>query len=154
MALPARGIECFTPMHWVITKRGNVKRREYIPVIRNLLFARATRKELDPIIEETPKLQYIYLRGAPQATPMTVDDAEMTRFMNAVNNDSSPLYYSPEELTAGMIGKEIRVKGGPLDGYQGRLLKMQGSKKKRLLVEIKGFITAAVEVSPDFIELV
>lgn len=123
-------------MHWVITQRGHIKKREYIPVIRNLLFANSTRQILDPIIEETPKLQYVYKRGAAQATPMTVSDDEMTRFINAVNSDPAPRYYSPEELTADMLGKEILVKGGPLDGYRGRLLKMQGSKKKRLLVEI------------------
>ncbi len=52
-----------------------------------------------------------------------------------------------------MRGKEIIVKGGPLVGDSGRLLKLQGSKKKRLVVEIKGFMAAAVEINPDFIQL-
>lgn len=149
--LPALGIECFTPMHWVINQR--TKRKEYVPVIRNLLFANSSRQELEPIIEETPKLQFIYIRGGAQGTPMTVSDDEMTRFINAVNNDPSPLFYSPDELTADMLGKEIEVKGGPMDGYRGRLLKMQGSKRKRLIIEIKGFLAAAIEVSPEYIAL-
>lgn len=149
--LPTLGIEIFTPMHWVINRR--TKRREYVPVIRNLLFANSSRQILDPVVDETPKLQYIYIRGAAQGTPMTVSDGEMTRFINAVNNDPSTLYYTPEELTPAMLGKQIRVSGGPLDGYSGRLLKMRGSKKKRLLVEIPGLMAAAVEVSPDFIQL-
>ena len=85
---------------------------------------------------------------------MTVSNAEMERFINAVNNDPSPIYFTPEELTPDKIGKEIIVNGGPLNGYTGVLLKMRGTKKKRLLVKIEGFLTAAVEVNPDFVQFV
>lgn len=153
--LPKAGIKCFTPMHWIISiDRNNKRKREYVPVIRNLIFAYDTREILDPIIERTDSLQYQFIRGAGRGTPMTVATDEMERFINAVNNDPNPVYYSPDEITPDMLGKEIIVNGGPLNGYTGKLLKMQGSKKKRLIVEIKGFLTAAVEVNPDFIQLV
>lgn len=151
--LPKLGIRCFTPMHWVMSVRGSVRIRKYVPVVRNLLFVYESRLTLDPIIAMNGKLQYLYARGGAQSTPMTVLDEEMDRFINAVNNDDSPIYFTPEELTADLLGKEIIVKGGPLDGYRGRLLKLQGSKRKRLVVEIKGFMAAAVEIDPDFIQL-
>lgn len=152
--LPKIGIECFTPMRWIVTTKAGVKKREHVPVIQNLLFAHETRAILDPVIETTDTLQYIFLRGAGRSVPMIVSDAEMERFINAVNNDPQPVYFYPSEITDDMLGKEIKITGGPLDGYQGRLLKMQGSKKKRLVVEIKGLMVAAVEVNPDFIQLV
>ena len=52
-----------------------------------------------------------------------------------------------------MVGRSVRIIGGPLDGYEGRLQKLQGSRTKRLLVELPGLITAAVEVQPEFIML-
>lgn len=52
-----------------------------------------------------------------------------------------------------MLGKRVRVIGGGLDGYEGRLLSARGSKRRRLLVEIPTFLTAAVEVNPDLIEI-
>ena len=53
-----------------------------------------------------------------------------------------------------MLGAEIRVIcDGPLNGFQGRLLKIKGSRKKRLLIELPGLLVAAVEVEPDFIQL-
>lgn len=152
--LPQLGICCFTPMHWIVTTRQNVRKRVYVPVIQNLLFAFDTKDVLDPVIAKDKSLQYQYIRGYGSATPMIVPDCDMERFIHAVNNDPSPLYYSPEELDPSMIGREIIVNGGPLDGYRGRLLKIQGSKKRRLIVEIKGFVTAAVEVSPDYIRFV
>ncbi len=152
--LPKLGIRCFTPMHWIVSTRQNVRKREYVPVIQNLLFAYDTRVVLDPIIEKENSLQYQYKRGGGSASPMTVPDSEMERFINAVNNDPSPIFYSPDELTSDMLGKEIVVSGGPLDGYRGKLVKLQGSKKRRLIVEIQGFIAAAVEVNPDYIQFV
>lgn len=153
-ALPKLGIRCFTPMHWIVTTRREVKNREYVPVIQNLLFAYDTKDILDTIIANDKSLQYQYKRGCGRATPMTVSDSDMERFIKATNNDPSPIYYTIDELTPDMLGRKIIVNGGILDGYEGNLLKIQGSKKKRLVVEIPGFIVAAVIVNPDYIQFV
>lgn len=152
--LPKFGIRCFTPMHWVVTTRREVKQREYVPVIQNLLFAYDAKDVLDSIIAKDNSLQYQYERGCGSATPMTVPDSDMERFIKAVNNDPSPVYYTVDELTPDVLGRKIIVKGGPFDGYEGNLLKIQGSKKKRLVIEIPGFIVAAVIVNPDYIQFV
>lgn len=151
--LPKLGVEIFTPMHWVVAERNDTRMREYVPVIQGMLFAYDTMETLDPIIAKDHSLQYQFKRGSGRATPMTVPEAEMRRFIEAVNNDPSPVYFTPEELTPDMLGKEIIVNGGPLNGYHGRLLKLQGSKKKRVVVKIEGFIAAAVEVNSNFIQL-
>lgn len=149
--LPQLGIQCFTPMHWIVTTRRGVRRREYVPFIQNLLFAYDTRDVLDPIIAKEQSLQYQFQRGKGSATPMTVPEADMTRFITAVNNDPSPIYYTLDEITPDMYGRRIVIDGGPLNGYEGILLKRQGSKKKRILVEIPHLLTAAVEVSPTYL---
>lgn len=152
--LPELGIRSFTPMHWVVSNRFGKRIREYVPVIQSLLFAYDTKETLGPIIEKESALQFQYRRGAGHNYFMTVPDAEMERFINAVSNDPSPIYFTPDELTPDKIGKEIIVKGGPLNGYTGVLLKMRGTKKRRLLVKIEGFLAAAVEVNPDYVQIV
>ena len=77
----------------------------------------------------------------------------MNRFIHAVNATDSPRYYLPEEITPELYGSRIRVVGGPLDGYEGFLLRTRGSRAKRLLVELPGFLSVGVEVSPDYVEL-
>ncbi len=151
-ALPALGIRIFTPMHWVVTNRLNKRQREYVPVIQSLLFAYDTRLTLDPIVERDRSLQYQFRRGAGSGAPMTVPEHDMERFIRAVNNDPSPIFYTPEELTPDMLGRDIIVSGGPLDGYRGTLLKLRGSKKRRLIVKIEGLMAAAVEVNPAYIQ--
>ena len=41
--------------------------------------------------------------------------------------------------------------GGPLDGYEGRLLTIRGSKTRRLLVDLPGFFSVGVEIEAEWI---
>lgn len=149
------GFEIFTPMHWVLKddRRGR-KTRQYRPYIPSLLFAKSLRKDLDEIVEKTETLQYQYVKGAPKDTPMAVPTEDMTRFIKSVSAAQGCTYYTPGEIGPEMIGREVVIKGGPLDGSVGKLLKMRGSKKKRLIVDLKGLIVAAVEVEPEYIQFV
>lgn len=85
---------------------------------------------------------------------MTVADADMQRFIHAVSVSESPKYYLPEEITPAMYGRKIHIVGGPLNGYEGSLITVRGSKIKRLLVELKGFLAVGVEVNPEYIQLI
>ena len=85
---------------------------------------------------------------------MVVADTDMERFIRAVDATESPRYYLPEEITPVMYGRKIRIEGGPLNGYEGRLLTTRGSKVKRLLVELEGFLSVGVEVDPEYIQLI
>ena len=85
---------------------------------------------------------------------MVVPDADMERFIRVVGHSEEPRYYLPEEITDAMRSRRIRIVGGPLDGYEGLLLSVRGSKVKRLMVELPGFLTVAVEVSPEMIEII
>lgn len=124
-----------------------------VPVITDLLFVHSSKDSLDEAVNRIPTLQYRYRLGHTIHKPLTVRDADMDRFINAVSHVNDVRYYMPDEIRPEMYGKEIRVIGGPFDGFQGRLLSLRGSRKKRLIVEIPGFITAAVEVPPDYIQL-
>ncbi len=147
-----KGIEVFTPMKWLlITKKGKRTRVE-VPFIPDLLFVRDSKLNLDSIVKRTETLQFRYVKGG-YCVPMVVPDADMERFIHAVKSSESPKFFFPEEVTPQMYGHKIRIVGGPLDTYEGSLLTTRGSKVKRLLVELKGFLTVGVEVNPDLIEL-
>lgn len=153
--LPSLGVETFTPMHWVIkdNPRGG-KVRQHVPFMPSLLFAKSSRHNLDEIILRTETLQYRFVKGAPQGTPMTVPTDEMNRFIEGVNQSENCTFYSPGEITPDMYGRRVVIKGGPFDGYTGNLLRARGSKKRRLIVKLQGLIAAAIEVSPEYIQLI
>lgn len=148
------GLEAYTPMTQMIMTIGGRRQRRDVPVIQDLLFVHETRETLDPYVAKFPTLQYRYLFGKTMNEPMTVRNEEMERFIFAVGNTESPKYYMPGELTASMYGKTVRIMGGVLDQYEGRLLSVKGMRKRRLIVELPGLITAAVEVEPDFIQII
>lgn len=150
--LAERGFEVFTPLQWrLITARGKRERRLF-PVIGDLLFVKASRTQLDPVVASTATLQYRFLKNHYRR-PMTVSREAMELFRTAVADSDRVRYYSPDEFTPGMRGKLVRVIGGPLNGYQGRLISVRGSRVKRVIVEIPSLIAAGVEVEPEFIEI-
>ncbi|MCM1291709.1 MAG: UpxY family transcription antiterminator [Bacteroides sp.] len=153
--LTEMGLDVFTPMQWVmkVTTRGK-KERRYVPIIPSLLFVRSVKEDLDPIVDKTVTLQYRFVKGAPQNTPMTVPAKEMEIFINAVKNSPGITYYTPSEITPDMIGRKVMVVGGELEGVTGKLLKMRGSKKKRLVISIEGLISAVLEVEKDYIRII
>lgn len=154
LELSEAGFEVFTPMRNVLKVRKGVRQRAQIPFINDLLFVHSTRLALDPVVKSTPTLQYIFVRGAAANTPTVVREVDMNRFIAAVKTVDNPLFYSPAEITPQMLKREIRIVGGQLDGYEGKLVSVKGSKVKRILVEIPGFIAAAIEVEPQYIQLI
>ena len=142
--------EVFTPMVWKLVTRHGKRVKEQVPFMQDLLFVHSTRQAVDPIVEKYDTVQYRYVRGGYKI-PMTVREADMQRFIDAVNSTENPQYYKPEEITPDMIGRKVRIVGGPLDGYEGNLQKMQGARVKRLFVEIPNLLAAAVEVQPEYI---
>lgn len=141
----------YTPMKKQLVSRQGKKFLKEIPFMPDLLFVCDTRESLDPVVAKIPTLQYRWLRNTYRV-PMTVSDTEMKRFIHAVNTSKNPRFYLPEEVTPQMCGQKIRIIGGPLDGYEGHLLTTRGSKVKRLLVNLNGFFSVGVEVSPEYIQ--
>lgn len=150
--LEERQIRCFTPMTRRLIVRKGKRMRADVPFMHDLVFVFDTRERIDPVVEKVRTFQYRYLRGTNRE-PMTVRTEEMERFIRAVSSVDSPRYFRPEEITPAMCRHRIRLVDGPLSGYEGFLLTIRGSKAKRLLVEIPSLLAAAVEVLPEYIEL-
>ena len=145
-------IRFFTPMVWKLRIRQGKRVRQQVPFMPDLLFVYDSRKVLDPLVERIATLLYRFVKGGNHQ-PMTVRNADMERFIRAVDAMNNPCFYTPEEINPDMLGKKVRIVGGLLDGYEGCLQKMQGSRIKRLFVELPNLLTAAVEVQPEFIQL-
>ncbi len=145
-------VEVFTPMKWCLKVRNGKNERVQVPFMQDLLFVHDARVVIDPIVKLTPTLQYRYQRGGGSKNPMIVNELEMDRFIHAVRSSDNPKYFLPGEVTPEMCRHKIRIVGGMLNGYEGNLLSVRGSKVKRLLVELSGLLTTGVEVSPEMIE--
>jgi len=147
------GFEVYVPMKWQLLVRKGKRLKEKIPVMRDLLFVHTTRESLDPVVAKTATLQYRYIRGDAYRNPMIVRNADMERFIYAVGSSDDPKYYLPGELTSDVYGQYVRIVGGMLDGYEGKLLTVRGSRVKRLLVELPGLFAAGVKVESEYVQI-
>lgn len=150
--LAEQGFDVFTPMKWQLTVRQGKHERKLVPIMQDLLFVHGTRQNIDPVEKRTPTLQYRFRRHG-YGEPMIVRDSDMERFIYAVRQAESVKYYLPGEITPAMYGRRIRIVGGPLNGYEGTLVTARGTKVKRLLIELPEWIAAAVEVNPEYIQM-
>ena len=41
-----------------------------------------------------------------------------------------------------------------MNGYEGKLLSVRGSRKKKLVIEVPGVLAVIYEVSPDYIQFI
>lgn len=147
------GFEVFTPVKWRVFPRKGANVREEVPVVQDLLFVHSERRLLDPVVEKTATLQYRFMRNTFRE-PMTVGEDEMEKFIRATDAAESVRYYMPEELGPETYNRKIRIIGGKLDGYEGFLVTVRGSRTRRLLVELPGLLSAGVEVSPEYIAFI
>ena len=135
----------------LVIEKGQRKSKEE-PFMPDLLFVHDVRERLNPIVNKTANLQYRYIHGG-YCEPMIVPNADMERFIHAIQSSRLPRYFRPNEITPDMCGQYVRIVGGALDGYEGHLVTINGSRYKRLMVALPNFLTAAVEVMPEYIEV-
>lgn len=154
--LADRGFEVFTPMKTQVVEQGGRRIRREVPFIQDLLFVFSTRAALDSEVNRCDTLQYRFVKGQAYGTAMTVPPADMARFITATRAVKTPQYYQLDEITPAMCGARIRmICEGALNGFEGYLLKVKGSRKRRLIVKLPGLLAAAIEVAEaDYIELI
>lgn len=143
-------IENFTPKVQKIIIHNGKRECKEVPFIHDLIFVHDTRMVIDPIVEKVRTFQYRFLKGRE---PMIVRDKDMEEFKKAVESSNKPQYYRPQDVTPDMRKRKIRIIGSRLDGCEGYLLTVRGSKQKRLLIELPSLLAAAVEVEPEYIQL-
>lgn len=147
------GMEVFTPMATCIFNRRGKRIRAEVPVMHDLLFVNETRKNLDPIVAKTPTLQYRFKKGGKQGEPIIVPNEDMERFIAAIKSTDNPKFYSADEITSLMCGRTIRMVGGILNGYEGKLQTVRGSKTKRLIVTLSSLMAVSVAINDEFVEV-
>ena len=80
--LDKASIGCFVPMHYRICVKGKQKKREFVPVIHNLIFVYAKPSEIQRVKKDIPYLQY--MMDSREGTKIVVPDDQMRRFVDGM----------------------------------------------------------------------
>ena len=148
------GLEAFVPLRYTVKTVRGQKQRALVPALSGLIFAKGTLEEIKDYLLEA---HYpVYIRRSTFSNKedyLTVPTKEMEDFIAVTeSHEEHVTYFRPEEISL-QAGDRIRIKGGLYDGREGVIMRIKGKRNRQLVVQIPGFIAAAVEISPDMLEL-
>ena len=148
------GLEAFVPLQYEVKRQRRQEQRALVPAISGLMFAKGTLDEIKEYISHSHFTVYIKKSTfSNKEDYLTVPTKAMENFIAVtVNHEANISYFKPEEIKL-QAGDKIRVKGGIYDGKEGVIMRIKGKRNKHLVVQIPGLLVAAVEMTPELIEL-
>ena len=139
----AKGMEYFIPKRYAVRKYQGKPKRVLVPVIPNLVFVKARYQDLEEFKRKCPYLRYATIRESGHNKIMKV--------ASCIEEDI--IYYHLDELDF-KAGMRVRVVGGAFEGVEGTLIKLNGKRRKRVVVKLDGVLAiSAAEIETDLIEV-
>jgi transcription antitermination factor NusG len=140
--LDLREVESFLPTYETVKVwKNRQKVRLILPLFPTYLFVRINRHERVKVLQSPGVLQIV---GGKQDT-ISISDAEV-EFLRAGFRGKKV-----EPYTDLVIGEKMRIKGGPMQGVEGILVRKNNSLRFVLSISLINQ-HAAVEVSADYLE--
>ena len=135
-------IESFIPMHYEEKLQGETKVKQLVPVIHNLLFVHANKKQIDKLKVDSPVSELIrYMMNPATRLPIIIPEKQMQDFIAvAGTTEEQVLYLSSAELSM-KKGDRVRVIGGIWEGVEGKFVRIK--RGLRVVVEIDGIMAVA-----------
>lgn len=148
------GLQAFVPLTYVVRTHRGQKHRTLVPAVSKLLFVKGTLEEVKDYIQHAHYV--VFIRKSTFSNKedyLTVPTKAMEDFIAVTeNHEEHVTYFRPEEISL-QEGDKIRIKGGFYDGREGIIMRIKGKRNKHLVVQIPGVLIAAIELSPEMIEL-
>ena len=147
------GFDAFVPLSYEVKTIRGQKQRKLIPALSGLLFAKG---ELEALKDYTRESAYpVFIRKSTFSNReeyLKIPTKAMEDFIAVTQHREEHVsYFRPEEIRL-QEGDRIRIKGGFYDGREGIIMRIKGKRNRHLVVQIPGFLAAAVELQPEMIE--
>ena len=143
-------VECFVPLQFrLVVDRSGKKERKLLPAVSNLLFAHTTKDRIQELKKDHPYLQYHTCPMEGRNMPIIVPDDDMQRFISVCEtHDERLLYLSTDEVRLS-AGSRVRIVGSKFDGVEGVFMRVEGKRRKHVVVCIQGVAAVAVATLED-----
>ena len=148
------GLEAFVPLRYTVKTVRGQKQRALVPALSGLLFVKGSLEEVKDYLQNAHYPVYIKRSTfSNKEEYLTVPNKAMEDFIAVTENrEEHVTYFRPEEISL-QAGDRIRIKGGLYDGREGVIMRIKGKRNRQLVVQIPGFLAAAVELAPEMLEL-
>ena len=148
--LESKQVRCFVPMRYEIVKdKTQGKIRKLVPAINNLIFVYTTKERIQALKSVAEYLQYLTKPVGGKNIPITVPEYQMQQFMTVCDTYNENLVYiSPNEINL-KEGTPVKIIGSEFDGIEGTFVKVNKSRKKRVVVMIQGLTAVMIAEFED-----
>ena len=148
------GLSSFVPLKYEVRKVGGREQRMLVPAITKLVFVKGTLEEVQDYLAHAHYVVYIQRSTFSNHKEfLTVPTRAMEDFIAVTeHHEEHVTYFNPQEIRLN-VGDQIRVKGGLYDGREGIIMRIKGKRNRHLVVQIPGILIAAIEMTPDMIEV-
>jgi ribosomal protein L24 len=148
------GLEAFVPLRYEVKTVRGQKQRKLVPAIMGLMFIKGTIEEVKDYAIHAPFQVYLRKSTFSNKTDyLVIPTKAMEDFIATTEqHEEHVTYFKPDEISL-RAGDQIRIKGGIYDGKEGIVMRIKGKRNKQLVVQIPGVLVAAVELTPDLIEI-
>jgi hypothetical protein len=151
--LEAASIEYFFPIYYKDVKLGGGAKYERVvlPLLGNLIFAKSSKKILDPVLKEA-KLKLaissdLYYRDFGDKRTIVIPENQMRNFIAVAGNDQEQVIYLTNDEVNHQKGVKVRITGGTFAGVEGVFMRIKGNK--RLVVSIPRLFSVATAYIPS-----
>lgn len=136
------GIDTYLAMHDAEKEMNGKKKRVREPLIPNLLFAHATKKEIAPALAAPGNayLSYYYDHFRTDVDgknpPLIVPDKQMDNFIHLTSIDNDHILFVDRSQCHFKSGDHVVVTDGDFRGIEGRIARV--ARQQRVVVELDG----------------
>lgn len=144
-------VDTFVPMERyerMIGQKSRTRKVSQRPIVRNLLFVKATEFRMRQLKQEYNSL--LQFKVKPQLgggfIPVIVPDKQMEDFMRLYDSPNLKLqFYKPEEIEDLHLrpNAKVRIEDGVFAGVEGYYQQVKGARGKRFVVKIEGMLACA-----------
>ena len=141
-------IEYYLPTQFVIRQLKYRRKCVEVPVIRNLIFVRATKQDACDLSNKYG-FQLYYIKDFVTRAMLIVPDKQMEDFKQIMDLNPDNISFDNEVLT---VGSKVRVMKGDLCGVEGELA--LEANKTYVIIRIEGVLTASVKVAKSYLKVI
>jgi transcription antitermination factor NusG len=141
-------IDCYLPTRSVITQLKYRRKRSEVPVIRNLIFVRAT-KQTACDLSNVYGVQLFYMKDLFSHSMLVVPNKQMEDFMFVMDLNPDGVSFDNEPL---VVGHKVKVVKGDFCGIEGEVA--TEANKTYVVIRIKGILSASVKVPKSYLKII
>ena len=141
-------IDYYLPTRIVISQLKYRRKRSEVPVIRNLIFIRAT-KQVACDISNVYSAQLFYMKDFSTHSMLIVPSKQMEDFMFVMDLNPDGVNFDNEPFA---IGDKVKVVKGDFSGIEGEVA--TEANKTYVVIRIKGVLVASVKVPKSYLKFI